>query len=51
MGGGTVARHTQTFKLRTGDKRYRYYLVWIKKLPPDAGRAEITQVTLSAPKP
>ena len=35
VGGGTVARHTQTFKLRTGDKRYRYYLVWIKKLPPE----------------
>jgi serine/threonine-protein kinase len=50
VGGGTVSKRTQTFKLRTGDKRYRYYLVWIKKLPPDDGRAEITQVTLSAPK-
>ena len=34
----------------TKGRRYRYYLVWITKLPPDEGRVEITQVTLSAPK-
>ena len=51
VGGGTVTKRTQRFKLHTGDKRYRYYLVWITKLPPDEGRVEITQVTLSAPKP
>ena len=50
VGGGTVSRRTQRFKLDTGNRRYRYYLVWITKLPPDEGRVEITQVTLSAPK-
>jgi hypothetical protein len=50
VGGGTVAKRKQTFKLQTGDRRYRYYLVWITKLPPDEGSVGITQLTLSAPK-
>ena len=44
-------KRKQRFKLDTGDKRYRYYLVWITKLPPDEAQVGITQVTLSAPKP
>jgi serine/threonine-protein kinase len=50
LGGGTVEREKQTFKLDTGDRRYRYYLVWITALPPDQGKVEITQLNLSAPK-
>ena len=37
VGGGTVKRKRQRFTLRTGGKPYRYYLVWITKLPPGAG--------------
>ena len=37
VGGGTVEKRKQRFELDTGDERYRYYLVWITKLPPGAG--------------
>jgi serine/threonine-protein kinase len=50
IGGGTVERRKQSFKLDTGDRRYRYYLVWITALPPDEDQVAITQLTLSAPK-
>src|SRR5918994_2117593 len=29
IGGGTVDRRKESFKLDTGDREYRYYLVWI----------------------
>ena len=50
LGGGTVESRKQSFKLDTGDRRYRYYLVWITELPPDSDQVAITQLTLSAPK-
>jgi hypothetical protein len=50
IGGGTVERPKQSFKLDTGDRNFRYYLVWITALPPDEGKVAITQLTLSAPK-
>jgi serine/threonine-protein kinase len=50
VGGGTVDKRKQSFKLETGDRRYRYYLVWITALPPDEDQVAITQLTLSAPK-
>jgi serine/threonine-protein kinase len=50
LGGGTVEKSKQSFKLDTADRRYRYYLVWITELPPDEGQVAITQLTLSAPK-
>ena len=50
VGGGTVESRKQSFKLDTGDRRYRYYLVWITELPPDSDHVAITQLTLSAPK-
>jgi serine/threonine-protein kinase len=46
VGGGTVRHPHQRFALRTGGKRYRYYLVWITKLPQGAQRVEITDVSL-----
>ena len=46
VGGGKVKRKRQRFKLRTGGKAYRYYLVWITKLPAGAERVEITDVSL-----
>ena len=46
VGGGKVKRKRQRFALRTDGKRYRYYLVWITKLPPGAERVEISDVSL-----
>ena len=46
VGGGKVKRKRQRFKLRTDGKRYRYYLVWITKLPEGAERVEISDVSL-----
>ena len=50
LADGTVEKAKQTFKLDTGDRRYRYYLVWITALPPGKDQVAITQLTLSAPK-
>ena len=50
VGGDTVERRRQTFRLDTGARRFRYYLVWITALPPGEGRVEISQITLSAPQ-
>jgi hypothetical protein len=33
-------------KLDPGGKRYRYYLVWITKLPPDKSSVEIAEIRL-----
>jgi hypothetical protein len=30
---------------------YRYYLVWITKLPPSDTNAQISEIALLAPKP
>jgi serine/threonine-protein kinase len=50
LGGGEVSDRKESFKLDTGDRNFRYYLVWITSLPPDKDQVAITQVTLSAPK-
>ena len=38
LGGGLVKSDHQRFKLAASGERYRYYLVWITELPPDAQR-------------
>lgn len=45
---GTVedAGRTETVDLDTAGNRFRYYLVWITKLPPDEQKAEITEIVL-----
>jgi hypothetical protein len=50
LGGGKVTKNRESFKLATGDRNYRYYLVWITALPPESDHVGIIQVTLSAPK-
>jgi eukaryotic-like serine/threonine-protein kinase len=45
VGGGTVNTKDKRFKLETSSA-YRYYLVWITKLAPDAERAEISEIRL-----
>jgi len=46
VGGGTVTRREQTFELDTAGQAYRYYLVWITALAPDAQNVEIGEVSL-----
>jgi serine/threonine-protein kinase len=46
IGTITAAASRQKVPLRTRGKRYRYYLVWITKLPPGQDRAEIDEVYL-----
>jgi tRNA A-37 threonylcarbamoyl transferase component Bud32 len=46
VAGGTVRHTHQRFTLHTNGKRYRYYLVWITKLPPGQERVEISEVSL-----
>ena len=50
LAGGVVRREQQRFELDTGGERYRYYLVWITKLPPEESRVEISELTLLAPE-
>jgi eukaryotic-like serine/threonine-protein kinase len=46
LGGGTVRTEDQRFRLTADGARYRYYLVWITGLPPDATRVEIGELAL-----
>ena len=46
IGGGTIRHKHQRFALRTGGKRYRYYLVWITKLPPGKSSVQIAEIRL-----
>ena len=46
VGGGTVKGGEQRFKLSTDGKSYRYYLVWITKLPPEQSSVQIAEIRL-----
>jgi eukaryotic-like serine/threonine-protein kinase len=46
LAGGTVHSDHQRFKLDTGGKRYRFYLVWITELPPGQPRVDIGELAL-----
>jgi serine/threonine-protein kinase len=50
VGGGTVKGKEQRFRLSTDGTSYRYYLVWITKLPRSDTNAEISEIALLAPK-
>ena len=50
VGAGTVTTKKKTFAVDTGAESYRYYLIWITKLPPDDDHVEIGTVSLFAPK-
>jgi eukaryotic-like serine/threonine-protein kinase len=51
IGGGPVKAKETHFKLDTGTKSYRYYLVWITKIAPGETNAQISEIALLAPKP
>ena len=46
VGGGKVRSRRERFTLETGTTRYRYYLVWITQLPPEAQKVTIQDLTL-----
>jgi len=50
VAGGTVDRRSTRFKLDTAGRPYRYFLVWITKLPPGAKRVEIGELSIFRPK-
>jgi serine/threonine-protein kinase len=49
LAGGPVEKRKQRFTLDTGDREYRYYLVWITDLG-DARSVEIDEIQLFAPE-
>jgi serine/threonine-protein kinase len=51
VGGGTLKDSEQRFKLSTDGRSYRYYLVWITRLPEGDTRVQISEIALLAPKP
>ncbi|MEJ7891662.1 MAG: protein kinase [Solirubrobacteraceae bacterium] len=46
LGGGTLDDKKQDFALDTASQRFRYYLVWITRLPPETENVEIAEVSL-----
>ena len=48
LGGGTVARKRKRFTPRRPSTAYRYYLVWITKLPPGESASKISEIALFA---
>jgi hypothetical protein len=50
VGGGTVESSRDRMRLATDGKSYRYYLVWITRLPPGQSQVEISEIKLFAPK-
>jgi eukaryotic-like serine/threonine-protein kinase len=46
VGAGTVNSEDKRFKLSTDGTSYRYYLVWITELAPEAEKAEISEIRL-----
>ncbi|MBI5105368.1 MAG: serine/threonine protein kinase, partial [Solirubrobacterales bacterium] len=45
---GTIdaTKRTTRVQLDTAGKRFRYYLVWITKLPPEREKVEISEIVL-----
>jgi serine/threonine-protein kinase len=50
LAGGTIRGKEQRFRL-DATRPYRYYLVWITKLPPGSGNVKIAEIALLAQKP
>jgi serine/threonine protein kinase len=50
LAGPTVTKSKTQFKFPTNQKAFRYYLVWITKLPPGKQQASISELTLSIPR-
>jgi len=50
LAGPTVTKSKTQFKFPDNKKAFRYYLVWITKLPPGKEQASISELTLSIPR-
>jgi eukaryotic-like serine/threonine-protein kinase len=48
VGGADGVKSRQSLALDTAGQRFRYYLIWITKLPPGAKKVEISEVALFA---
>jgi serine/threonine-protein kinase len=48
VGGAKGLKSRQPIALDTAGQRFRYYLIWITKLPPNAKKVEISEVALTA---
>ena len=46
LGAITSAKSTQRIQFDTAGNEYRYYLVWITKLPPGGDKVEISEIRL-----
>ena len=46
LGASASVKHKDSIKLSPGDKRYRYILLWITKLPPGGEKATIAELVL-----
>jgi eukaryotic-like serine/threonine-protein kinase len=46
LAASASVRTHQRFALNTHGRRYRFYLVWITKLPPGKTRAQIAEIAL-----
>lgn len=51
VGGAGEVKSKQNITLGGGGVRYRYFLVWITKLPPGKESVSINEIALYAPKP
>jgi serine/threonine-protein kinase len=50
LAGPTVTTSKTQFKFANNNKAFRYYLVWITKLPPGKAQASISELSLSIPR-
>jgi len=47
VGGAKGIRSREPISLDTAGQSFRYYLIWITKLPPDQKKVEISEVALT----
>ena len=50
LAGSQTTKSKTAFKFGTNAKAYRYYLVWITKLPQGKEQAAISEISLSQPR-
>jgi hypothetical protein len=50
VGGAPSVHSRQAIRINRADKKYRYYLVWIRSLPPGHDSASVNEITLYRPK-
>ena len=48
VGSAKALKSRQSISLDTASQRFRYYLIWITKLPPQGKKVEISEVALFA---